>query len=222
MWRSRFDRQESNRAGQYQGRNSGWPKRIVKLLFLLLRIRTKYVCPMFSVNLILSFCLLSFGIHSPLPIASWYFSHSLDDQRPAPANLLRPLVNQFEVYVVFVSTALMSKVSSYDLGKRDKLRITDDFTLWVRAGFDHEIVRPFTNHDTLLSRWGRHGDYSFLLRSDHHTKTLCLFLSSDGKAIQSLRLRISRRPFGKDTRPRVVVRMNDSVTFFVDGGCGAG
>jgi alpha-N-arabinofuranosidase len=168
-------------------------------------------------NFILYASLLALGSRAAQPAASWDFTRSLDDQRPGPARLMgtigRP--EQSSRGVRFDGSRVEGLV--YDLGTRSKLRLAGDCTLWVRAAFECEIDRPFANHDTLVDRWSKHGNYSFLFRSDHHSRTLCLFLSPDGKAIHRYDsgYRVDRS--GQSHDLAVVVRRGDSVAFFVDG-----
>ncbi|UCD29121.1 MAG: hypothetical protein JSV03_01155, partial [Planctomycetota bacterium] len=150
-------------------------------------------------------------------VASWDLIKSLDDQKAPISKLIRFIgtPQQMPDGVYFKGQGVEGLV--YGTGHDRELCFQKDFTIVVRAAFDKPIDWHFANHDTLVSRWGERGDYSVLLRSDHSSKTLHLFLSPDGKQVldYDLGYRVDRS--GQFHDLTVVVGMGRDVTFYVDG-----
>jgi alpha-N-arabinofuranosidase len=150
-------------------------------------------------------------------VARWNLREGLDDLAKPSSSIVRTVGSPMrtDAGVRFDGDQVQGLI--YDSGTRDELRLHGDFTLWVRAAFGAQIDRPLANHDTLLSRWGAPGGYSVLLRTDHRTKTLRLFLSPDGKTILTYDswYRVDRTSAFHDVA--VVFRAGKDVTFYVDG-----
>ena len=149
--------------------------------------------------------------------AQWILYEGLDDCKPPISKIVSIIGHpaQCRQGISFDGNQVQGLL--YGTGVNGELHINKDFTIWVRAAFGPPINRPLANHDTLVSRWGTLGNYSFLLRSDHHTKTLHLFLSPNGKEILSYNSFYPVDRSGRFHDIVVVVRMRQSVAFYIDG-----
>ncbi|MHC4443468.1 MAG: LamG-like jellyroll fold domain-containing protein [Planctomycetota bacterium] len=154
---------------------------------------------------------------SPKLVASWDLTKSLDDQKAPSSKLVRSIDSPQQTSAGALFHNYRPQGLLYNTGYNRELCFQKDFTIIARAAFGQPIDWHFANHDTLVSRWGQRGDHSILLRSDHNTKTLHLFLSPDGKEILDYDsgYRIDRS--GKFHDLAVTVRMDHKVTFYVDG-----
>jgi len=150
-------------------------------------------------------------------IGQWILDKNYDDCIPPISKITNIIGNlkQSNHGVVFDGNQVQALL--YGSGVNEELRINNDFTILIRAAFGQSIDRPLANHDTLVSRWGSLGNYSFLLRSDHYTKTLHLFLSSDGQEIIDYN---SYYPIDRDGNFHnivTVIHLGKSVAFYIDG-----
>jgi len=150
-------------------------------------------------------------------IAYWDLSKSLDDQKVPISKLVKSIGDpqQGSNGIHFDGNGVQGLV--YGKGADAELCLQGDVTIFVRAEFGKPIDYTMINHDTLISRSGQRGDYSILLRTDHGSKTLHLYLSPDGKQMLDYDsgYRIDRS--GKFHDLAVAVRMGRDVTFYVDG-----
>ncbi|MBN1490320.1 MAG: hypothetical protein JXA69_10410 [Phycisphaerae bacterium] len=154
---------------------------------------------------------------TPHLVAHWDLRTHLDD-RVAPISELQELVGRLrrtETGVEFDGRLVQGLL--YGAGVNGELSHSGDFTWWVQAAFGSPLDQAAANHDTLLSRWGIRGDYGALLRSDHRTGTLHLFVSPDGQEILDYDSHLVVDRSGKSHDLAVVFRAGRDVRFFIDG-----
>ncbi|MBU0640173.1 MAG: hypothetical protein KKB50_15010 [Planctomycetes bacterium] len=150
-------------------------------------------------------------------VGYWQLQTSLDDSTSPASVLVRQVGSPKRTSDGVQFDGQRTGGLLYGTGAGDELSLTRDFTWWVRAAFGASVDRPFANHDTLISRWGRMGDYSALLRSDDRTGTLHLFLSPEGRTVVDFdsAYAVDRSATFHDLA--VVVRGGRDVTLYVDG-----
>ncbi|MBN1513855.1 MAG: hypothetical protein JXB13_17700 [Phycisphaerae bacterium] len=150
-------------------------------------------------------------------VARWELKTSLDDQAAPASKLVRQVGEPQRTAegMRFPPGQVCGLLCG--AGANRELCLLGDFTWWVRASFGPPAGEELANHDTLLSRWGRPGDYSALLRSDGRTGTLHLFLSPDGRMIFDFDSAYTVDRGEKLHDLAAVVRAGKDVTFYIDG-----